>query len=103
MSLTLMPVRVGGLARAGVDARLSGFFSAAHPPIHKAALEMSEVFRKSRRENPGLRFFMALLRGRRLETEDASDHEVIKAGKHVQAACCGRRAVPWNVVGRSTG
>src|SRR5579864_3310712 len=78
MSLTLMPVKAGGLEISGADDILSGFFSAAHPPSHRAAPDMTEVFRKSRRENPGRLFFIALLRGCRLETELISDHEVIK-------------------------
>src|SRR5579864_5399186 len=69
MSLTLMPVRAGGLEVSGADDILSGFFSAAHPPSHRAVPDMTELFRKSRRENPGRLFFIALLRGCRLETK----------------------------------
>src|SRR5690242_16745320 len=79
MSLTLMPVRAGGLARARVDARLSGFFSSAHPPIQTAAPEISEVLRKSRREyRDRMRSFMRSSTGRQKERPEGN---VIRAAQ----------------------
>jgi len=60
--------------------------------------QIAEVFRKSRRENPDrMRFFMRCSMGRQRE-QQRPEGNVIRAGRRAQAACCGRRAVPWNVV-----
>jgi len=100
MSLTLMPASAGAGDLSSAGSALRGFFYAAQPPNQSPAPERSELLRKSRRENPGLvRLFMQLLLGPPGEKMMAAFvPTVLVQEQAAQAACCGRGALPWNVV-----